>query len=793
MTRRHLVILVCILAVPVLIRLAALARGVPPGAPHRVETGTRADSGMRLPADLPEEVPAFLETGQNWRAAREMREYLGRRDAPAPAAVLLAARAEAGWGGWDNVRVLLEDEPWLDRVGRGEGWYLLARALEEDRAWEEAAGAYARFLRTPGADSTGDRGVVAGLRQGLALLRLGRVDEGTAALERVRAHDPAVSGWAATLMAEALEERGDTARVRALLGGEAQGSPARMRRAYVRAHLAAKDPRGARAAALRFRERSEETAARASFLLLAARAALAAGDSAAARGDLLAVVRGAPGSGSAPGAARLLRSVGGLTADDRLAVARVDDRHGANARAAEEYGAWLAPGRGSIERRREVRLLQGRAYFDAGRYAEAEAALRRLSDSPPAVAAPAAYLLGRAQYRRGNPRQARATLLDVARRFPRSDAAADALFLVADLAHDAGETAQARTLYRRVAREHPGTGRAGLSLMRLGGMAFGARDWDGALAAWEEARRTFPTGAYALQATYWSGRALAAKGDSAGAEQRYREARTRDPLSYYALRSAERLDEPYWPIPLAAAPGDDAAARGRVEGWMHTLDLLRAAGLHGEAEAEADRLAARAGDDAALLYPLAEALIERGYTVHGINLGYRLQREAGGWNPRLLRIVYPFPYRAMIAAEARERGLDPFLVAALIRQESTFKARIASGVGARGLMQIMPETGRRLAQAVDIRQWDPEILYNPEINVHMGVRYLSDQMRRYRGSLPSVFSAYNAGPTRVERWKGFPEYRDEELFTERIPYEETRDYVKILTRNIALYRGLYGQ
>ncbi|MEW5931284.1 MAG: transglycosylase SLT domain-containing protein [Gemmatimonadota bacterium] len=794
MTRRHLVLFACLLAVPVLIRLAGMAMDAPPGAPaHRVEAAARADSGLPLPADLPDEVHAFLERGQNWRAARAMREYLGRRDPPAPSAVLLAARAEAGWGGWDNVRVLLEGEPWLDRLAGGEGWYLLGRALEEDRAWEPAAAAYARFLRSAGADSTGDRGVVAGLRQGLVLTRLGRVDEGTAALEHVRRHDPAMSGWAATLMAEALEERGDTARIRALLEAGEQGSPARTRRAYVRAHLAAGDPRGARAAALRFRERSGETSTRASFLVLAARAALETRDSAAARGHLLSVVRGAPGSGSAPEAARLLRAVGGLTADDRLALARVDDRHGANLRAAEGYGAWLAPGRGGIEQRRELRLLQGRAYFDAGRYAEAEAALRRLSDAPPAVAAPAGYLLGRAQYRRGNPREARATLLDVARRFPRTPSAAEALFLVADLAHDAGETAQARALYRRVAAESPGGGRAGLALMRLGGMAFEARDWNGALAAWEEARRTLPSGSYAVQATYWSGRALAARGDSAGAAARWREVRARDPLSYYALRSAERLDEPYWPIPLAPAPEDEPEVRARVEGWMHTLDLLRAAGLYGEAEAEADRLVERAGDEAAVLYPLAERLIERGYTVHGTRMGTRMQREAGRWNPRLLRIVYPFPYRAMITAEARERGLDPFLVAALIRQESTFKARISSGVGAMGLMQVMPETGRRLAEASDIRRWDPEILYNPEINVHLGVRYLADQMRRYRGSLPSVFSAYNAGPTRVERWKSFPEYRDEELFTERIPYEETRDYVKILTRNIAIYRGLYGE
>ncbi|MET0399102.1 MAG: hypothetical protein ABW277_20075, partial [Longimicrobiaceae bacterium] len=237
MNRRHLLVLTCLLAVPVLIRLAGMARDAPPGAPHRVEAAARADSGIALPADLPDEVHAFLATGRSWRAARAMRAYLGRRDRPAPSAVLLAARAEAGWGGWDNVRVLLEGEPWLDRVAGGEGWQLLGRALEEDREWERAAAAYAAYLRAAGAGGAGDRRVVAGLRQGLVLLRLGRVDEGTAALERVRRHDPALSGWAATLMAEALEDRGDTARIRPLLDGAEQGSPARLRRAYVRAHL----------------------------------------------------------------------------------------------------------------------------------------------------------------------------------------------------------------------------------------------------------------------------------------------------------------------------------------------------------------------------------------------------------------------------------------------------------------------------------------------------------------------------------------------------------------------------
>ena len=179
--------------------------------------------------------------------------------------------------------------------------------------------------------------------------------------------------------------------------------------------------------------------------------------------------------------------------------------------------------------------------------------------------------------------------------------------------------------------------------------------------------------------------------------------------------------------------------------------------------------------------------------MRGIRLGLKIQRREDRPNPRLLRILYPFPYRAMIQAEAEEKGLDPFLTAALIRQESMFKARIASPAGARGLMQIMPETGKVVAGAIGIAPWDPEILYQPEINAHLGTRYLADQMQTYDGFLPYVFSAYNAGPHRVDRWQRiFPEAGDEQLFTERIPYAETRGYVKILTRNRAIYQGLYG-
>ncbi|HET7275569.1 MAG TPA: transglycosylase SLT domain-containing protein, partial [Longimicrobiaceae bacterium] len=419
------------------------------------------------------------------------------------------------------------------------------------------------------------------------------------------------------------------------------------------------------------------------------------------------------------------------------------------------------------------------------------AALQPLTDGSDSAAAEALYLIGRAEHRSGDSDQAQEIFARLAERFPGSATGSEGLFLVADLSHDEGEIERAARGYREVASNFKGTDRAGLSLMRLGGMAFVQEDFEEAAAVWNEYRDTYPQGQRWLQSTYWAGRAYAEMGDTATAREYYRAAAEREPLSYYALRSAQRLGEDFWPIELAPSPAPDPAARAQVEDWVHGMDLLREAGLHEEAEAEADRLIRLVEGNEALAYALAEVLNERGYTLRGIRLGWDLQ-GSGLPNERLLRIIYPFPYRAMMSAEAAEKGLDPFLVAALTRQESLFKARITSGAGARGLMQIMPETGKALARSVGIEDWDPEILYNPEINAHLGTIYLAEQMETYDGSLPSVFSAYNAGPHRVDDWSVFPEYGREELFTERIPYRETRDYVKILTRNKEIYQGLYG-
>ncbi len=756
------------------------------------EMATAADS---LPVDsVPPEIARYLDAGRWWRASRALSEYLAGTSDPSPEVIFLAARAEAGWGGWERVVEYLEQRPWLDTLRGGEGWFWLARGLEETDRRDEALAAYERYLGASRGREP-DREAIAELRRALILLENGEVEAGTALLDGVRRRVPNAAHRIDVLAAEALAESGDTVGVRRASEGLPPGSLAHLGNlARVKAYEEAGDRPGAIRLANEALARGGNPAQRAGLSLTIGKLWLTEGDNGRARANLLTAIRTSPESVSAREAANLVDGLEGLTIDDRLAVADVYRRHGNQDRAVAGYRGWLGAATDApTAERNEVQLRLGRALYDSGNNAAAETELTKLYDASPAIARQAMLYVGRARNRRGDNAAAARTFEELARRFPGSAEGAEGLFLVADLNHDAGDTGAAMTGYRRVANEFPNTDRGGLSRMRLAGMRYLAGDHAGAAAIWDEYREAHPRGSYWLQATYWAGRALEASGDRDQARDLYEALRARDPLSYYSVKAASRLGVPYWPVSMPEGPAPDSAADASVEAAMRVVDLLRAAGLHGEAESEALRLAGDApASGTAADYALAEALNRRGYSLRGIAIGQRMQRNGEEMNTRLLRVLYPFPFRELIESEARERGLDPHVVAGLARQESLFTPRISSPVGARGLMQVMPATGAALARGVGIEGWDAELLFEPEINAHLGTLYLADQMRAFDGSLPSVFSAYNAGPHRVDVWRSFPEYGDEELFTERIPYRETRDYVKILTRNIELYRGLYG-
>jgi soluble lytic murein transglycosylase len=157
--------------------------------------------------------------------------------------------------------------------------------------------------------------------------------------------------------------------------------------------------------------------------------------------------------------------------------------------------------------------------------------------------------------------------------------------------------------------------------------------------------------------------------------------------------------------------------------------------------------------------------------------------------PRWGVLLYPLPYHEVVLDQAVAHQVDPWLVFAVIRAESRFDRGAESAAGARGLMQIMPETAQWISQKTG-REINLEELYQPELNIELGCWYLSYLLEKFSYQLPAVIAAYNAGPNRVEQWLAEGIWDGGENQLERIPFAETRTYVKSVLRSYAAYQFL---
>jgi soluble lytic murein transglycosylase len=125
-----------------------------------------------------------------------------------------------------------------------------------------------------------------------------------------------------------------------------------------------------------------------------------------------------------------------------------------------------------------------------------------------------------------------------------------------------------------------------------------------------------------------------------------------------------------------------------------------------------------------------------------------------------------------------------------MREESGFRAEIVSPVGARGLLQIMVETGRQLAEQHGVEEFAGDDLFDPGTNIDLGARYLTDLARLFEGRTSASIASYNAGPDVVSKWEPGASVADDE-WVEAIPYSQTRSYVKRVLRSLYAYRVLY--
>jgi soluble lytic murein transglycosylase len=248
------------------------------------------------------------------------------------------------------------------------------------------------------------------------------------------------------------------------------------------------------------------------------------------------------------------------------------------------------------------------------------------------------------------------------------------------------------------------------------------------------------------------------------------------------------------PVSLRAAPP------APVSDPLPTGTLIRqllAAGLYDDGLDEL-RYAQKAwGTSPAIEATIAWVYHQKGDLRRAITLMRRAYPQflaAGGEGlpPEILQVIFPLTYWEAIRQNAALHNLDPYLVAALIAQESTFDAGVRSVANAWGLMQILPSTGKRLAASVGIRRFTTSMLTNGETNIRLGTLYFKRLIQQFGGTYYALAS-YNAGENRVVRWKAERPGMDEDEFIDDIPFPETQNYVKRILGTAEDYRRLYSE
>ena len=283
---------------------------------------------------------------------------------------------------------------------------------------------------------------------------------------------------------------------------------------------------------------------------------------------------------------------------------------------------------------------------------------------------------------------------------------------------------------------------------------------------------------------YWRAMALLQTQQRQEAEEILRD--LRDDFGFYGLLAQEMLGAS---VRLPARPDitlgpEDQKKLDRDSGIQRSYALVRA-GLRAEAVLEWGA-AMRHRSDAELIRA-AEHARKAGFYDRMIAAADRTQQEHD------FSLRYPTPFKDKVLSAAQQRSLDPWWVLGLIRQESRFIPDIKSSVGATGLMQIMPATGKMLAKEVGLGNARPLMLADVELNVKLGTTYMRQLQDRFGGSALLASAAYNAGPSRAVNWRAaLPRRIDGAAFAESIPFPETRDYVKRVLANAVLYHAVHN-
>ncbi len=379
-------------------------------------------------------------------------------------------------------------------------------------------------------------------------------------------------------------------------------------------------------------------------------------------------------------------------------------------------------------------------------------------------------------------------------RYPASPFADEVLNNLASALIIDDEDGQADAVFREVVEKYPSGRFAERAFWKAGWWAYRQGRFQDAAQLFDRGAAQFPRSDYRPSWLYWSGRAWLQSNDAETAAARLRLAATDYHNSYYGRLAVRQL-----------ASGRGAAITPSLQRQpvpvsvptAQRIALLLATGLNQEAMSELQYAQRVWGDSPQLQATIALTHRRLGNVRAGINTmkrAYPQYLAAGGETlpSEILQVIFPLDYWPLLQKYAGQRGLDPYVVAALVAQESNFDPAVVSPANAWGLMQVLPNTGRSLARKLGVHPFSTKRLTEAEVNVRLGTQFFADSIRRF-GGVHFALAAYNAGDSRVASWQRERPGMPQDEFIDDIPFPETQNYVKRILGTAEDYRLLYGK
>ena len=370
--------------------------------------------------------------------------------------------------------------------------------------------------------------------------------------------------------------------------------------------------------------------------------------------------------------------------------------------------------------------------------------------------------------------------------------------------------------YRELQQRFPTGGHASSAHWKAAWLTFRQLRIEEARQGFEQQIALYPDSAEIPNALYWRGRLAEEEGNPAMALAFYQKLSDRFRNYYYAEFGRQRLKSLQGAASKESSPKEDApqyALLDRISSLPTTEKISPTAPPDDNLRVERARLLSNGGLADMAVRELQAAATQEGGTWAPPEMA-RVYQDIGRYDrgieimkhttpnyfavdiPDLPRpyweALFPKAYWTDLRKYSLLNGLDPYLVASLIRQESEFNALALSRANAVGLMQLLPKTGKSVAKQVKLKGYSAPQLYTPAVNLQLGTRYFKDMVDKYNGQFEYALAAYNAGTDRVGDWLGQGHYRDPQEFVESIPFTETREYVQAILRNANVYRQLYG-